>query len=58
MSFLLINLYKNIAVVLNFKEHKNTGSKVVKVESVLLKFDMIQKLVVLELMFNHYYQYL
>ena len=41
MSFLLINLYTNIAVVLNFKEHKNTGSKVVKVESVLLNFDMI-----------------
>ena len=37
MSFLL---YTNIAVVLNFKEHKNTGKKVVKVESVLLNFDI------------------
>ena len=41
MSFLLINLYTHIAVVLNFKEHKNNGKKVVKVESVLLDFDMI-----------------
>ena len=41
MSFLLIDLYTNIAVVLNFKGHKNTGKKVVKVESVLLNFDMI-----------------
>ena len=41
MSFLLINLYTHIAVVLNFKEHKNNGKKVVKVESVLLNFDMI-----------------
>ena len=30
MSFLLINLYTNIAVVLNFKKHNNTGSKIVK----------------------------
>ena len=56
--FLFMKLCINIAVVFKFHKHKIPEIKVVKVESVLLIFDMTQKLVILEVFFRQCYQYL